>query len=469
MFEILKNKKSLDLTIGIPSKRILEFSIPLLIGNIAQQLYGTVDAIVVSNYIGDNALGAVGLSQPFINFLIIVFIAIATGAGVLVGQYYGAEDKILLSTTIKTCITLTLLSSIVLTIVSTISVKPMLNLLNTPAELFDMAYDYMITIFLGLICLSFYNIITGILRAIGDSIFPLIALIVSTIINIILDILFISKFNLGTFGVAFATVISQAISGVLCLIRLNSMKDIYNSSGPILQYDKHIIRNILHIGFPNAITQGVFSIAMLLIQGLYNSFGSAVVTANTTVMRIDGFIMQPTFTFGIAATTFTTQNVGARKLDRVHEGAKVTLKMGLILSTSLSLIIFIWGRDIARIFSNTEYILNLCSQYIRVLSLGYILFVFTQVFGGVMRGAGNSITPMWISIFTVVILRTPLAYILVILSKTSNMPLGNPVMINLAHSISWCVGGIITTIIYKRGTWKNKIKYLFSDETMELI
>ena len=467
---ILKNSKAVDLTTGDPMKEIINFSIPLLLGNLAQQLYNTVDAIVVSRNVGDNALAAVGVSQPFISFLIIVFVAIATGAGVLVGQYYGAKDRELIGRTISTCNVLILITSVVFTIIALVTIRPMLTLLNTPIEIFDMAYDYMFTIFLGLIFLSSYNMLTGMLRALGDSVFPLTALLVSTVINIFLDILFVSRFHWNTFGVAFATVISQGISAIMCIIRLNSMKEVFDISKKPFAYDRGIAKTILKIGFPNAITQGVFSIAMLLIQGLYNSFGSSVVTANTTVMRIDSFVMLPTFTFGIASTTFTAQNVGARKFDRVREGAVATLKIGLSTAITLSLLIFIFGRDIAKIFTDTDVVLDLCSEFIRVLSIGYVLFVLTQVFGGVMRGAGNSVTPMWISIFSVVILRTPLAYILVELSKTVAAPLGNPVMINVAHSISWCVGGILRTIMFKRGAWKKRINAIkYTDEVDHIV
>ncbi len=464
---MFKKLGQLDLTQGNPTKQIVLFSIPLIIGNFAQQLYNTVDAIVVSHYIGDNALGAVGASFPIINFIIVLFVAIATGTSVLIGQYYGAKDRENLSKTMGTCLLWVLYASIGISAVGYFVADPLLHLLNTPVELFDMTSVYLKTIFIGVLGIGAYNILTGALRAMGDSIFPLIALLISTLLNVVLDILFVSVFRWGTFGVAIATVIAQTISAILCLFRLLSMKQLISLNKENIRIDKEISKKMMFIGGPSAITQSVFSLAMLLIQGLSNSFGPAVVTANTTVMRIDGFVMLPIFTFGVAATTFTSQNVGAKRLDRVKEGAVSAIKVALTCSVTLAVLILLFGMQFAKIFTKTDEILELSARFLRILTVGYIMFTFTQVFGGVMRGAGDSVTPMWISIFTVVIMRTPLAYIMVELTKTAANPAGNPAMVMLSHAIGWSVSGLLSVYFYKKGIWRRKLTFILEQPTTD--
>lgn len=468
---MFKNKGQMDLTKGNPLRQIVLFSIPLVIGNFIQQLYSTVDAIVVSRYIGDHALGAVGASFPIINFLIIIFVAISTGTGVLAGQYYGAKEREKLSRTVGNCSTWVFYISIALVFVALVVTDPILRLMQTPEEIFAMTSVYLKTIFVGGFGSAYYNILTGLLRALGDSMFPLYTLVISTVINIVLDIVFVKDFGMGVFGVAFATVIAQTISALLCMYRLHSLKDIFDTGKKYLKMDREISKKMFGIGLPNAITQGVFSVAMLFLQRLYNSFGPAVVTASSTVMRIDGFVMLPIFTFGIAATTFTSQNIGAKQLDRVKEGTVAGLKVALASSITLALLIFFFGLELGKIFTNTDEILGYTSEFLRILAIGHVMFTFTQVLGGVMRGAGDSVTPMWISIFSVVIVRTPLSYILVEMSKTATLPQGNPAMVTLGHCISWVTGGLLSIVFYRLGNWKKKIYSIVGEtekETEEL-
>lgn len=456
-FDILKQQ---DFTEGNVGKQIILFSIPLLIGNITQQLYNTVDAIVVSKYVGDTALGAVGAASPLINFLIMVYVAISTGASVLVSQYYGAKDREKLSRTIGTTYLLVFISSIFLMIISYVSTDAILKLLNTPEDIFHLSSVYTKTVFIGILSMALYNVFMANLRALGDSIFPLVALLISTVINIILDIIFVKFLNLSTFGVAIATVIAQSISAIMCYLKVRTLKHIYDQGFKYVRYDKLIVRQILGLGLPNACTQGIFSLSMMFLQGLTNSFGSLIVTANTAVVRIDGFVMQPNFTFGIASTTFTAQNIGAKKIDRVYEGASKTLFYGLIVSITLALCLVFFGGQLASIFTQTQIIIDYAAKFMRVLAIGYVAFTATQVYGGVMRGAGDSLTPMWISIFSIVILRTPLAFLLVHLSKTPSTPLGDPTMVNVSLAISWVTSSLLTIFFYKKGIWKKRIGYL---------
>lgn len=449
-----------DLTSGNPTKGIIQFSIPLLIGNIAQQLYNTADSIIVSHYIDDNALGAVGACNPILNMLIILYVAVATGAGVLIGQYYGAKNKDKLSQSIGTSITLTLLTSIVITIMGVMFTAPILRLLNTPPEIYDMAVMYLKTIFYGVAGLAMYNMLTAVLRAIGDSFSPLLYLIVASILNIILDIVFVSYLGMSTNGVAIATVISQTFSAILCYLKLRSMKNIFTLDSSSFNLNIPMSKKIMSLGMPNGITQGVFSTSMLIVQSLTNSMGAIVVTASTVVMRIDGFVMMPNFTFGIASTTFTAQNVGARNIERVKKGATSALNLGLACSFVLAMILIIWGRPIATIFTTTSEIVIMAGTYIRILALGYILFSVTQVLSGVMRGAGDTVTPMWISVIVVLFIRLPLAYLLSYLSRSAIYPNGDPKSLFYSLLGAWVIGGLLTYFAYKNGKWHKKINFI---------
>ena len=342
-----------DMTQGSPMANLVKFSVPLLIGNMAQQLYSTVDSIVVGNYVGDKALAAIGASMPIINLLLVLFMGISVGASIMVSQYFGAKEKEKLSATMGTTITATFVTSLVIMVVGPLITHPIMTALETPDDIYEASCIYMIIIFLGFMGSGFYNIISGVLRGLGDSIMPLVFLLVACGLNIVLDILFVAGFKMGVDGAAWATIISQAVSGVLCVIRLLRMKDILVITPKMLIPQKHLLYQLIRLGLPSGITQAIFSLAMLVIQSLTNSFGTAVIAANTVVMRVDGFAMMPNFTFGTAMTTYAGQNIGAKRLDRVEQGTKKGLKLGLSVSVVLVALILIFGRYLMGMFTKT--------------------------------------------------------------------------------------------------------------------
>ena len=445
-----------DMTVGKPWEDILLFTVPMLIGNVAQQLYNTVDSVVVGNYVGDNALAAVGSAGPILNLLIVLFIGISVGASIMVSQYFGARKREDLSIAIANSIVLTAISSVIVMILATVAARPLLVLLKTPDSILEWCTSYLRILFLGVSGLAFYNILSGILRGLGDSISALVYLIVSSVLNIALDLLFVIKFDMGVSGVALATVIAQAVSAALCLLKLMRMKELFDFKAQYFRISNRHGMNIIRLGIPSGVTQAIMSIAMLVEQSLTNSFGEQFIASNVIVMRVDGFAMLPNFSFGTAMTTYAGQNVGARAYERVSKGAKQGTMMAVGFSATITGLILILGRHLMAIFTNTEELVTLSMNMMRILAVGYIAMAIIQSLSGVMRGAGDTVTPMWISIVMTIFLRVPIAYGLVHLTKSVDYPGGRKESIYISLLISWVLGAVITSILYKRGKWREK-------------
>ena len=447
-----------DMTVGKPLHNLAAFSIPLLIGNLAQQMYNTVDSIIVGKYVGDSALAAVGASGPILNLLLLLFMGISTGAGIMVSQYFGARRGEELTATIGTCLKLTLAASVLIMIVGPLLTRPLMTLLDTPADVYDMAVDYLTIIFVGIVGCGYYNIVSGILRGMGDSVSPLIFLLVACVLNIFLDILFVAQFGMAAAGVALATVLAQGFSGILCLWRLTHMRsnDLVHLKRSSLKPDGVMTRRIIKLGLPSGLTQAIFSMAAIVVQALTNSFGTSVMACSIVVMRVDGFAMMPNFTFGMAMSTFVGQNVGAQRMDRVKAGVREGVRMSLIVAAVLVAAILCFGEGLMRMFTNTEEVVNLGVHMMRILAVGYIAVAVTQSLSGVMRGAGDTMTPMWISIITTIVIRVPIAYGLAFLTRSATLPNVSPDSLFISLLISWVSGAAITTVMYKRGKWREK-------------
>ncbi len=445
-----------DMTVGRPWEDILIFTVPMLIGNIAQQLYNTVDSVVVGKYVGDNALAAVGSAGPILNLLIVLFIGISVGASIMVSQYFGARNREDLSRTIGSCIVLTGLASLFVMVVATLLSRPLLILLRTPDSILDWCTSYLHILFLGSAGMAYYNILSGVLRGLGDSISALIYLIVASVTNIVLDVLFVAQFKMGVAGVALATVIAQAISSLLCIWKLARMRDLFDMKWSYMRLSKHHTKSIIKLGVPSGVTQAIMSMAMLVVQSLTNSFGEQFIAANVIVMRVDGFAMLPNFSFGTAMTTYAGQNIGAGAYDRVTKGAKQGTLMGLGVSAAITAGILIFGNSLMSIFTNTEVLVEMSMNMMRILAVGYIAMAIIQSLSGVMRGAGDTITPMWISLIMTIVIRVPLAYGLVYLTRSAQFPQGRKECIFISLLISWLIGAVITVVCYKRGKWKEK-------------
>lgn len=345
---------------------------PMLIGNIAQQLYNTVDSIVIGKYVGDNALAAVGSASPILNLLLVLFVGISVGAGVMVSQYFGARQREELSMTIGNCVTLTAISSLIIMFLGAVLSRPLLEMLHTPDSIIDWCTSYLVILMVGCMGSAYYNILCGILRGLGDSISALIYLLVATVLNIILDIVFVSRFQMGVAGVAYATVIAQAVSAILCFWKLLRMTDIFDFKFRHLKMKKKYTLEIIRLGLPSGITQAIFSMAMVIVQSLTNSFGEMVIAANVIIMRVDGFAMMPNFSFGTAMTTYAGQNVGAHRMDRVEQGARQGTAIALGTSAVITLLILVFGKNLMAIFTDTSELVTLSANMMKILAVGYL-------------------------------------------------------------------------------------------------
>ena len=444
-----------DMTLGSPWKRILEFSIPMLLGNFAQQLYNAADTVIVGLYKGDLALSAVGSSTPILNLLLALFVGVSTGAGIVVSQRFGAKDREGLSRAIGNCITLSAIATLIIMIIGPLITKPMLTLLKTPATIINWCTQYLNIYFIGIVGFFFYNMLSGILRGLGDSVTALLFLLVSAALNVGLDLLLVK--DMGVAGVALATAIAQAISAVLCWLKLRSMRDVFDLKMRYLKLDKAVSSRILQLGVPSGVTQAIMASASMVVMNLTNQMGEMVVACNVIVMRVDGFAMLPNLTFGQAMSVYTGQNVGAGKYDRVTKGTRQGTAIGLLFSATITGVLLLFGRYLFDIFTDTTELINLANRMIRLMAVGYICVSVTQVLGGVMRGAGDTTTPMWVSLASTIFIRVPVAYGLAYLTRAPEFPHGQPIALFSSLMISWSLGMVISIIVFSIGKWKKKM------------
>lgn len=448
--------KPVDMTEGNPVKQIIKFMIPMLLGNLAQQMYNTADAIVVGRYVGDNALAAVGSAGPILNLMLVLFMGISVGAGIMVSQYFGARRREDLSRAIGCCITATFISVVVIMVITPIVTTPLLKLLNTPDTILLWCRNYLYILFLGFMGGAYYNILGGVLRGLGDSFSALVYLLIATIMNIILDIVFVAYLGLGVNGVALATVIAQTTSGILSFLKLRKMTDMFDLKWEYMKPRKKFVSELVRLGLPSGVTQAILSMSIIIVQSLTNQFGPMCIATNVIVMRIDGFVMMPAFSFGQAMTTFAGQNMGAGRMDRVIKGTKEGTLVAVGVSVTITVLILAFGRYLMMLFTDTPELINQSYHMMQILALGYIAMEVNQCLQGVMRGAGDTLTPMWLSMFMTVGLRMPLAYLMTWMTRSPENPLGEFSMIFASLLLAWIIGMTMTCIVFKRGKWKTK-------------
>ena len=447
-----------DMSQGEPWKRIAEFAFPLLVGNFAQQLYNTVDAVVVGNSKwGYTALASVGNASPVLNLLLALFVGISTGAGILVAQHFGAKDSEALAKTIGNCISLTAAACLVIMIVGPLITGPLLQAVHTLPSMYEGCRAYLNIFFYGIAGFFFYNIFAGILRGLGDSFSALLYLMITAALNIVLDLAFVN--SMGVAGVALATVIAQMISAVLCLRKIMSLRQVFQLKRSDLRPMMTHIRRIIGLGIPSGLTQAIFSCAMMVVQRLINSFGDEMfVACNVMVMRVDGYAMLPNFSFGQAMSTFAGQNIGARRLDRLKEGTRQGLMMSVGTALVLTPAVLLAGPALMRLFTPEQALIRLSMQMMYILAAGYIAMSVTQVLQGVMRGAGDTLTPMWIGLCTAVVFRVPLAYALVAMTRKAGASLlTQEKMVFVSLLVNFMLGMCLSTIMFKLGKWKKRI------------
>lgn len=417
-----------DMTTGNPVKLILYFSIPLLIGNVFQQFYSMVDTIIVGRFVGVHALAALG-STGAMNFLIIGFtMGLTSGFSVIVAQFFGANNKEGLRKSVGTSIILSTVFTIIITIISMLAARPLLNLMNTPTDIINDANSYISIIFAGTCATVFYNMTASILRALGDSRTPLYFLIVSSILNIILDLVFIINFSMGVSGAAYATVISQGVSGVLCLLYAIKRYDILRLKKEDFKIDKPLIAKHLKVGLPMAFQFSITAIGVMVLQSAINGFGSVVVAAHTAASKVEQLVMQPAITFGVTMATYSAQNLGAGRIDRIKEGVKKCSIISLIISIISGIIVVIFGGSFTRLFISdaSPEVIAYSQQYLNTVAIFFTILGLLFIYRNALQGIGDAFVPMMAGVAELVV-RVVVAFTLPALIGYSGICLASPI------------------------------------------
>ncbi|CAI3652256.1 MATE family efflux transporter [Clostridium neonatale] len=385
-----------DMTTGNPVKLILFFSIPLLIGNVFQQFYSMVDTIIVGRYVGVQALAAVGVTGS-LSFLILGFtFGLTGGFSVIIAQRFGANDEDGLRKSVATSTILSIISTIIITLASMLSAKPVLSLMNTPDDIINDATIYIIIIYAGTCATVFYNMIAGILRSLGDSKTPLYFLILSSILNIILDLFFILNFNMGVRGAAYATVIAQGISGILCLIYALKKYPILRLKKEDWIWDKNFALKHLNVGIPMALQFSITATGLMVLQTALNAFGSTVIAAYTAASKVEQIVTQPGISFGTTMATYCGQNLGAGKYDRIKEGVKKGSIITIMVSIIAAVVLFVFGKSLSTLFISSDQIeaLNYSKQYLNTVAAFLPILGMLFIYRNSLQGIGDAFIPM---------------------------------------------------------------------------
>ena len=453
----LLGSRDSDMTEGPVLKHLLVYALTLSVGMLFQQLYNTVDTIVVGQYVGKEALAAVGSTASIINMLVGLGAGLAMGASVVVSQCYGAHDNDQLSNAVHTTIAGTFILSVIATVPGLLIVNPMLRFMKTPADVMDSARTYLSIFFSGIGGLFVYNIGAGILQAVGDAKRPLYFLCFSALLNIVFDLLFVVVFHMGVGGVAIATILAQGISAVLIMVVLTKDRGPYGLRWSKIRLDVKMLMRILNIGFPSAIQQAVTSFSNVFVQSYVNFFGSACMAGWTSYNKIDIFILIPLQAISMASTTFVGQNYGASKMDRAKKGARTALKMSVVITSVLVVIVVMFSPAMCRLFTADEEVIAYGVHFIKMIAPFYVICCFNQIFSGALRGIGNTKIPTVIMLFSFVLFRQ--IYLFVVKAMGNNFNL-----ISLAYPMGWIVCSVLLGILYHNspmGTKKQKkTKYI---------
>ncbi len=447
--EVKKHAAITDMTVGSPYKLILAFSIPLLIGNIFQQLYNMVDSIVVGNFVGEKALAAVGTGFPVIFMLSSLFMGIGMGATVMISQFYGAKDYENIQNTVSTIYTALLIGSVPLAVIGVLISRPLLLLMQVPDDgTLEMATSYMIIIFIGIIGSLGFNINAGILQGLGDSRSSLYFLMIATVINIVLDLFFTIVIHMGCAGVALATIIAQIVSWVLGIIYINKHYSFFRIRPFSFFFHKAIFIKAMKLGIPSGLQQALFSVGIMVMQTLVNSYGSNFMAGFNGANKLDTFAFMPIQSFSTAMTTYVGQNVGAGKLDRVKQGTHSGLLMSVGFSIIIAIIVLPFSAVLMRMFNQNPEVINAGVCYLRAVMPFYAIFAMMFIFNSVLRGAGEMIVPLISSLLSLWLARVPTAYLIAHFWGKD--------YIYFSYAVGWVIGLAVSYFAYRSGKWKTK-------------
>ena len=432
-----------DMTQGVIWKQLLFFALPLMVGNLFQQFYNTVDSIVVGNFVGKEALAAVGSVGPVINSLIGFFSGMATGGGVVISQSYGARNNRKVSSAVHTTMLLTFLLSIVFTFAGVAITPFMLRLMSTPPDVLPQASEYLEIYFGGVSGLMVYNMGAGILRAVGDSKRPLYFLILSACVNTVLDIVFVAVCGWGVAGVAWATIIAQFISAVLILIVLNRSDGSYQLHFRKLRIDMGTLQEIVRLGLPAAIQQMITSFSNVFVQSYINVFGSDVMAGWSAYSKIDQFVMLPLQSMALSITTFVGQNHGAGETDRVKKGTRSALRLSMLISLLVMIPLEIFAPPFVSLFNSEPGVLYYGSLFLRLLTPFYLLSCVNQIYAGALRGLGDSKAPMIIMLASFVVFRQ--IYLFLVSRLFPSI-----LLVAFGYPMGWLVCSLSIVIYYRK-------------------
>lgn len=439
-------KKSTVMTEGSIWKKILFFSIPLILGNLFQQLYNTVDSIIVGNYIGSEALAAVGSSGSLINLLIGFCIGASAGAGVVIAQFYGAQDREGVRKAVHTTIAIAIAAGAVLTVVGIVATPILLKAMGTPQEVFDQASIYLKVYFGGILFSVVYNMSAGILNAVGNSKRSLVYLMIAATSNIFLDLLFVVVLKMGIVGAAIATDISQLLSCIFIILFLVRSEDVYRVKLKDIRCYDNLLGKILKIGLPTGVQNIVISLSNVIVQSSVNSFGAVAMAGFAAYIKVDGFNILPVLSFSMAATTFVGQNVGAGRLDRVKKGMYVSVAMGIIYTVCTEILLLTFAPQVIGVFTQNGKVVEYGVYIMKFFCPFYWMLGILHILAGTIRGTGKTMQAMVVFLFSLCIFRVLWIWGAMSVShKIGGVMLGYP--------LSWLVGLVMILIYVWKGNW----------------
>jgi len=437
-------RSDVDMTQGSIMGHIIRFALPLMLGNLFQQLYNTVDTWVVGNYVSNEAFSAVGTVGPIINMLIGFFTGLATGSGVVISQYYGAKRYDKVRSTVHTAILMTLVLGVLFTAIGILMTPAMLRLMKTPETVFPESSAYLTIYFAGILGLMVYNMGAGILRAVGDSKRPFYFLIVSALLNTVLDLLFVLVFHMGVKGVALATVVAQAISAALVLYVLARTDSCIKLSPQYLKPDFAILGKIIKVGFPAALQMAVTAFSNIFVQSYINHFGADCMAGWTAYAKIDQFILLPAQSIALASTTFVGQNLGINDIARAKKGVGTAVRIGVVTTLLLMLPVIAFAPGLVAFFNSKAEVIEYGSMFLRRISPFYVLVCFNHIYAGALRGAGNSKVPTIIMLCSFVAFRQCYLFIMANFIANEILPIA------MAYPAGWFLCSLLTVTYFYR-------------------
>ena len=442
----MNNTKTTLLTEGPIWKRLIAFAIPLFLGNLFQQLYNTADSLIVGNFLGSDALAAVSSSGNLIFLLVGFFNGISMGAGVVIARYYGAKDQEKIQQSIHTTIAFGLIAGIALTILGVILAPQILILMGTPKDVLVNSVVYFRIYFMGSLGFVLYNVFVGILQSSGDSKRPLVYLIISSCINVGLDLLFVGVFHFGVGSAALATIISQFASALLCFIRLLRTKEAYRVSIPKIRIHRPMLKLIISNGLPAGVQNSIIAFANVIVQTNINRFGKMAVAGCGAYSKIEGFGFLPITCFALSLTTFISQNLGAKQYDRVRKGAKFGVLCSITMAELVGIGIYFLAPALIAAFNNDPEVIAFGTTQARTVTLFYFLLAFSHCIAGILRGAGKSTVPMIIMMICWCVIRV--SYITIIVKFIPSIH-----VIFWAYPLTWSLSSIIFLVYFLKGNW----------------